>query len=224
MSGGDEVKTDFWSKRKAAVREAEEAERERKEAEAVAGRRAELEEKSDAEILEELGLPDPDTLTCDDDFSAFLAKTVPERLRRRALRKLWGSNPVFANLDGLNDYDEDFTDAALGAQAVRTAYEVGRGFLSRIADDATPESGSESGQPQGPTASAQPDFDALQQEDSAAAQTDLCQFGNTTSRLTQRQLSVQGSGDDTIDSGEIALIDSEEERPAPRRRMKFDYD
>ena len=29
-------------------------------------------------------------------------------MTRAALRKLWLSDPVFANLDGLNDYDEDF--------------------------------------------------------------------------------------------------------------------
>ncbi|MEL6197291.1 MAG: DUF3306 domain-containing protein, partial [Pseudomonadota bacterium] len=65
--------------------------------------------KSDAEILEELGLPDPETLGAGDDFSGFMAKAVPEHLRRQALRQLWGSNPVLANLDELLDYGEDFT-------------------------------------------------------------------------------------------------------------------
>ena len=36
-----------------------------------------------------------------DDFSGFMARNVPDHLRRRALRKLWVSNPVLANLDGL---------------------------------------------------------------------------------------------------------------------------
>ncbi|MDN3720674.1 hypothetical protein QW131_19020 [Roseibium salinum] len=63
MSTDDEKKhTDFWSRRKAAVRKAEEAERELKQEAQTAERRAELEQKSDAEILEELDLPDPDTL------------------------------------------------------------------------------------------------------------------------------------------------------------------
>ena len=86
MSGDDSGK-DFWSRRKAAVREAEAEDEARKVADAEALERAGLEAKSDAEILEELGLPDPDTLTGEDDFSAFLAKTVPERLRRRAVAR-----------------------------------------------------------------------------------------------------------------------------------------
>jgi hypothetical protein len=68
---------------------------------------------------------------------------VPEQLRKRALRKLWRLNPVFANLDGLNDYDEDFTDAAAVLEGVKTLYQVGKGMVTPeepAAEDAT-ESG-----------------------------------------------------------------------------------
>ncbi len=54
-------------------------------------------------------LPDVESLTPESDFSPFMQRGVPEELKRLALRKLWRSNPIFANLDGLNDYDEDFT-------------------------------------------------------------------------------------------------------------------
>jgi len=57
---------------------------------------------------------------------------VPERLRRRALRQLWRLNPVLANLDGLNDYDGDFTNAATDAPGVKTAYQVGKGLLRHV--------------------------------------------------------------------------------------------
>lgn len=128
---------DFWSRRKAQVRQEDEAER-RAATEAAARAEAEtLEQKPDDEILAELGLPDPDTLCRGDDFSAFLAKGVPERLRRRALRRLWVSNPTLACLDGLNDYDSDFTDAATCVDVLKTAYKVGRGFLP----DPEPEAG-----------------------------------------------------------------------------------
>jgi Protein of unknown function (DUF3306) len=50
-------------------------------------------------------LPDIETLTYESDFSVFMRDGVPEFLKRQALRKLWLSNPVLANLDGLNDYD-----------------------------------------------------------------------------------------------------------------------
>lgn len=85
-------------------------------------------EKTDAEILEELGLPDPAELKAGDDFSAFMARAVPEHLRRRALRRLWLSDPALANLDELVDYGQDFTDAALAVTNIQTGFQLGRGF------------------------------------------------------------------------------------------------
>ena len=80
-------------------------------------------------------LPDIASLDKDSDFSAFLRQGVPEELRRRALRVLWRSDPVLANLDGLNDYDEDFTIVHTVADAVRTAYKVGKGYLEDEDED-----------------------------------------------------------------------------------------
>lgn len=91
--------------------------------------------KSDDELLAELGLPHPDTLAAGDDFSAFMAKAVPEHLRRMALRKLWTSNPVLACLDDLVDYADDYTDAALAVEQLSTGYRVGRGFLPESVDE-----------------------------------------------------------------------------------------
>lgn len=126
------AQADFWSRRKAAVadevRAGEEAEW---EAQAAEERRA-LEERPDEEVLAELELPDPDTMKQGDDFSAFMAEAVPEKLRRRALRQLWRSNPVLANLDSLVDYGEDYTDAALVVENLQTAYQVGKGMLKHI--------------------------------------------------------------------------------------------
>lgn len=123
---------DFWSRRKAAVVE-EERDREQaaEETRADAERQA-LDAKPDAEVLAELNLPDPDALGRGDDFSAFMAKAVPDRLRRRALRRLWISNPVLANLDELVDYGEDFTDAATIVENLQTAYRVGKGMLDHV--------------------------------------------------------------------------------------------
>ena len=89
------------------------------------------EEKTDEEILAELDLPDPETMKSDDDFSAFMKARVPERLRRRALRVLWRSNPVLANLDELVDYGEDYTDAATVMEDMQTVYEVGKGAAEK---------------------------------------------------------------------------------------------
>jgi hypothetical protein len=86
--------------------------------------------KSDADVLAELGLPDPETLTAGDDFAAFMAKAVPEHLRRVALRRLWASKPIFGMNDGLTDYADDFTGGAVAAGKLATSYTVGRGFMT----------------------------------------------------------------------------------------------
>ncbi len=132
MSRGDDGFVARWSRRKLEAEAPEEAPAPDPQAEQAAADAAAV-EKTDAEILEELDLPDPDEMQPGDDFSAFMAKAVPTRLRNRALRRLWRSNPVLANLDQLNDYDGDFTDAATAGQVVETAYRVGRGFADRVA-------------------------------------------------------------------------------------------
>ncbi len=80
------------------------------------------------EVLEKYDLPDPDAIELGTDITGFMRKEIPELLRRQALRSLWKSNPVLAVLDGLNDYDEDYTDAAVATNAVKTLYKVGQGF------------------------------------------------------------------------------------------------
>jgi hypothetical protein len=89
---------------------------------------------SEAEVLEHLGLPDPDDLGLGADFKQFLGKAVPKQIRQRALRRLWTSNPVLANLDGLNDYEQDFTAAATVVANLKTSYVVGEGFVKRVVE------------------------------------------------------------------------------------------
>jgi hypothetical protein len=124
--------SDFWSRRKAAVAAEEAKDAAEVQERARAETAAELEAKTDEEILEELGLPDPKTLKPGDDFAAFLKDAVPDRIKKVALRKLWTSNPILANVDGLLDYGEDFTDAAVGAGVVETTYQVGKGMLAHV--------------------------------------------------------------------------------------------
>ena len=92
----------------------------------------EPEEADEAEVLERLGLPVPESLKEGDDFSVFMKAGVPEFLRKRALRVLWRSNPVLANLDGLNDYDDDFNSPELTQKVLATGYQVGRGFVKKV--------------------------------------------------------------------------------------------
>jgi hypothetical protein len=79
-------------------------------------------------------LPAIESLTAESDYTAFLAKNVPEALTRAALRKLWTSDPVFANLDGLNHYDEDYNVIDKAITLAQTGYHPERGYLDVLAD------------------------------------------------------------------------------------------
>lgn len=75
---------------------------------------------------------DFEKLGYESDYEQFMGAGVPDDVRNTALRKLWRSNPILANIDGLDDYCEDYTDAAmcLPKGTMKTAYRFGRGFLS----------------------------------------------------------------------------------------------
>jgi len=77
-------------------------------------------------------LPPIDELTAESDYTGFLAKGVPEALTRAALRKLWLSDPVLANLDGLNNYDEDYNVVDQIITAAQTSYRPGLGYFDEI--------------------------------------------------------------------------------------------
>ena len=116
MSDGEESLLLRWSRRKAEARQgkpdtpAPAAEPAAKpEGAGEAGREASQEPAPAAASSEPAvraeDLPDVETLTYESDFTAFLREGVPELIKRQALRKLWTSDPILANLDGLNDYD-----------------------------------------------------------------------------------------------------------------------
>ncbi len=196
----------FWSRRLSGVKTEAEAEQRaaleeaaRLETEAEAAREAEQAEKSDAEILEELGLSDPDQMQPGDDFSAFMAKAVPERLRRRALRRLWASNPVLANLDGLTDYSDDFTDAATVLPDMRTAYEVGRGMFEHVRQLASEAAG---------------EADAPVEPLETAASEEI-EADTTPGLRAEPEMDVPVE--------EMPDPEQDEAAPAPRRHMRFTF-
>ncbi len=122
-----------WSARKQAVKDAEAAP---EETVAPAPAAAPEPEKTEAEILAELNLKDPDEMEAGDDFSAFMTAAIPQSLRNRALRKLWKTNPALASLDGLLDYGDDFTGKGEIVTKLQTAYQVGKGFLEKAGQEA----------------------------------------------------------------------------------------
>lgn len=120
-----------WSRRKQAVKD-EVSEDEQDIVEEIV---EEEPEKTDEEILTEFNLKDPDQMEAGDDFSKFMNEAIPQRLRNRALRKLWLSNPALANLDNLLEYGEDFTDKGAAVEEIVTAYKVGKGFINDLIED-----------------------------------------------------------------------------------------
>lgn len=184
--------------------------------------------RPDEEVLEELGLPDPDTLGPGADFRAFMAEAVPDRIRRRALRRLWGSNPVLANLDRLVDYGEDYTDAATVVANLQTAYRAGRGYLDRLGETAetpaeeAPASAGEAAEQPEPSASP---ADAGGDESEAAETGPESDVSTAASATSGTAPSDTGSAPGAA----VAYAAEAEVEPAagverPHRRMRFDFD
>ena len=92
---------------------------------------------------------DLDRLDFSSDYTPFLNAGIPEEVASRALRKLWSSSDIIARPDELDDYLEDFTEAAmaLSPEAARSAYRIGRGL---VGDENVPGRGadcSDAGEP-----------------------------------------------------------------------------
>ena len=126
-----------WSKRKRGIAIAAEQQEEQLSIE----EQQEIDDAYQAELLqnkqaaEEIDL---DTIDEESDLSIFMKAGVPEALKKQALSILWRSNPVFANVDGLNDYDEDFGSSDLILKTFKSAYQAGKGYLQKEPD---PEEG-----------------------------------------------------------------------------------
>ena len=105
-----------WSRRKTAARKGE------TDIEALsASTAAELSDEdaaAEAEsppALTDADMPPLESLDKDSDYSVFMSPKVSDQLRTQALRKLFHL-PAFNITDGLNDYDEDYTQfAGLGS-------------------------------------------------------------------------------------------------------------
>ncbi len=203
MSGRQDLarRQDFWSRRKAAAAAEALAETQAAEDARTEELRREIEEKTDSEALAELNLPDPDTMRRGDDFSAFMAKAVPERLRRRALRRLWTSNPVLANLDELLEYGEDYTDAATVVENMQTVYKLGKGMLAQepSEEDAAPP-------------------DPAEAESAVVAENDGEDAEDGDEDALGRP--EESAADGTPAEGSDEPVDAD---PRPRRRMRFAF-
>ncbi|RBP31879.1 uncharacterized protein DUF3306 [Marinobacter pelagius] len=160
------------------------------------------------ELLEKYGLPDPETIELGTDITGFMRKEIPEFLRRKALRGLWKSNPVLAVLDGLNDYDEDYTLASTAGQTVTSVYKVGEGLVDKakkaadvVEDQSNEQVRISSAEPVSTNAEDPEPDDTLELDDKA-----------TPTELPEQQFAQKETS-------------QPEETPEPRfrPRMRFDY-
>ncbi len=192
--------SDFWARRKAAV----EAEAQAEEAALVAAeaeaRETELAEKSDEELLAEAGLREPEALESAEEVQAFLKAELPRRLKTRALRRLWRLNPVLANLDGLVDYGEDFTDSATVVENMQTLYQVGKGMFDKFEEMA------KTAEPKDAAAEEDGDAEVLVAEEEAPEALDGAQ--------------ADPAGDAPV---VFAALEDDDPRPVPQRRMRFQF-
>lgn len=132
-----------WSRLKQA-RQADEAEPEAAEETESSSPPAPPGEATGEDIDETPDLPPIESLDKDSDFTVFMKEGVPEEIRHQALRKLWLTDPVLANLDGLLEYGEDFNEPWRVSGVVKTLYQVGKGMpgpveeaAEEIAEEAT---------------------------------------------------------------------------------------
>jgi len=94
---------------------------------------------SDDELLKKYDLPNPAAIEDETALDRFLSGDMPERLRQMALRRLWRLNPLFAVVDDMVEYGEDYTDAATVIDGMQTAYSAGKGYLNHQSGEAEAE-------------------------------------------------------------------------------------
>jgi hypothetical protein len=144
MSSEDKGRLARWAQRKAAARQ-----RRGGAAPAIAEESTAIPATTDGPVDEaktepddagqpapEHDLPDIESLGAGSDFSVFMKDGVPAELRRLALRKLWASDPVFNVIDEMVEYGEDYTNAAMVVEGMKSAWEAGRGYARKSVEEA----------------------------------------------------------------------------------------
>jgi hypothetical protein len=126
-----------WSRLKAESRKAAPAPP--PEAEPASQPPALVEQKSPEETAPP-ELPPVEELTAESDYSVFLRPGVPEETKLAALRKLWASDPTLAAPDPLDLHNFDYSFPAV-PEVVKTAYQVGKGFIDALEEAAEKKEG-----------------------------------------------------------------------------------
>jgi hypothetical protein len=117
-----------WSRRKVAQEQGA------TDAEAVALQQTGTPDDEAASELTDADMPPLESLNEDSDFAPFLSTGVSDGLRQQALRILF-SQSAFNITDGLNDYDEDFTEFTKLGNVI--THEMKRALQRELAEEET---------------------------------------------------------------------------------------
>lgn len=208
-----------WSKRKRA--NVDEVEQQKLAAEArdragAGDQSPPTPEMSEEEALEKFDLKDPDEMEPGDDFSGFMKSAIPEKLRNRALRKLWLSDPSFSFVDELLEYGEDYTEAASIVEDIVTAYKVGKGYAKDPVEEEATLVDSQSESNSGLRAET-PDAADPQQED-----TDEAEAAHSDDH-PDGLFDEEDPASESVAYSDVNEVQLEQENRAPTRRMKFSF-
>ena len=164
---------------------------------------------------------DIDALDYDSDYSAFFKDGVPTVLRQKAMRLLWRSNPILANVDGLCDYDENFGDPALILEKFESAYRIGKGYFVEDEEAETDEIASDEA----------PDMDA----EGVASDSENTEVEELETEISHQEVDepetaakddielAQNDVDDQLnDSLELEEVPLERPRVSLRKRLQFE--
>ena len=152
-SGSQEDFLARWSRRKVAEEQGATQE------ETVALQQTGTPDEEPASELTDADMPPLESLDEDSDFAPFLSTGVSDGLRQQALRILFGQS-VFNITDGLNDYDEDFTEFTKLGNVI--THEMKRALQRELAEEKTTTTAAEE-----PLAEAGPDESVVETEDNS---------------------------------------------------------
>jgi len=127
--------------------------------EAVALQQTGAPDDEPARELTDADMPPLESLDEDSDFAPFLSTGVSDGLRRKALRILFGQS-AFNITDGLNDYDEDYTEFADLGNVI--THEMKRALQRELAEEKTAATADEE-----PLAEGGPDESTVETEDNS---------------------------------------------------------
>ena len=162
---------------------------------------------------------DIDALDYDSDYSAFFKDGVPPLLKQKAMRLLWRSNPLLANVDGLCDYDENFGDPSLILEKFESAYRIGKGYF--VEEEETEEVASDE------TVETDPD--------DAAGDSEMADAGDQQDEVAEDEINepekaanenveiAQNESDDQLENEfELEEVPIERPRVSLRKRLQFE--